>query len=69
MTSLDEIVNIGSKERPILVPLGQVVGERTSFWDSVASGGVLVGEPGGINLDTALRIAQAGKDVGDECTR
>lgn len=52
----DNQVNVGTKENPILVPRNQVIGENTSFWRGVASGSVLVGKPGGIDLDKALQI-------------
>jgi hypothetical protein len=61
MASQNNEVNVGSGERPILVPRNQVVGGDSSFWQGVATGFVLVGPPNGIDLDEALRIGK-GKD-------
>ena len=50
-------VNVGSTERPILIPEVQVKNPTSSFWNGIAEGDVLVGGTDGINLDKALEIA------------
>jgi hypothetical protein len=53
----DKKVNIGTIERPIIIPEEQVRNPNSTFWNGVAEGDVLVGGKDGINLDKALKIA------------